>query len=128
MLGRKHVEAYMALAATRSISYTATEERILRERRPRGGKRRGDLIGIRRNDTAGRHERVFKWGIGGLIVGGFLLSPVFAFLMALLVEISIGLLKDGGVPTLLAVIAAGAIGGFLFRKPRMRSQDGADCT
>jgi hypothetical protein len=113
------------LVATRSISYTAKEEHILRARRPRGGKRRGDLIGRGRNDTAFRHERVFKWGIGGLIVGGFLLSPVFAFLMALSVEISIGLLKDGGVPTLLAVIAAGAIGGFLFRKLRMRSQDGA---
>jgi hypothetical protein len=38
------------------------------------------------------------------------------------VEILIGLLKDGGVPTLLALVAASAIGGFLFRKLRMRPQ------
>jgi hypothetical protein len=43
---------------------------------------------------------------------------MFAFLMALVVEILIGLLKDGGAPALLALVAAGAIGGFLFRKLR----------
>jgi hypothetical protein len=43
---------------------------------------------------------------------------MFAFLMALVVEILIGLLKDGGAPALLTLVAAGAIGGFLLRKLR----------
>jgi hypothetical protein len=54
-----------------------------------------------------------------------LLSPVFAFLMALVGEILIGLLKDGGALALLALVAAGAIGGFLFRKLRIRPQNNA---
>jgi UPF0716 family protein affecting phage T7 exclusion len=52
-----------------------------------------------------------------------LLSPVFAFLMALAVEILIGLVADGGALALLALVAAGAIGGFLLRELRMRQQD-----
>ena len=112
----------MATAIARSISYTAAEERILRQRGPRGEKRSADVIGIGWNDVDIRHERASKWGLGGLIACGILLSPVFAFLMVLVVEILIGLLKDGGVPTLLALVAASAVGGFLFRKLRMRPQ------
>jgi hypothetical protein len=112
----------MATAIARSISYTAPEERILRQRGPRGEKRSADVIGIGWNDVDIRHERASEWGVGGLIACGILLSPVFAFLMALVVEILIGLLKDGGVLTLLALVAASAIGGFLFRKLRMRPQ------
>lgn len=59
--------------------------------------------------------RASNWGLNGLIAGGILLSPVIGFLMALVVDILIGLLKDSGVPTLLALVVAGAIGGFLFR-------------
>jgi len=44
---------------------------------------------------------------------------MFAFLMALVVEILIGLLKDGGAPALLTLVAAGAIGGFVLRNLRM---------
>jgi hypothetical protein len=51
-----------------------------------------------------------------VIAAVVLLSPVFAFLMAIAIEILIGSLMEAGVPTLLAVVAAGAIGWLLFRK------------
>jgi hypothetical protein len=99
----------MAFVIAPSISYTAE-------------MRSADVIGM-------RHERAFKWALNGLIAGSILLSPVFAFLMALVVDIVIGFLNDGMVPALLVLLAAGAIGGFLFRTLRMRPQDsGPDCT
>jgi hypothetical protein len=55
-----------------------------------------------------------------MIAAGVLLSPVFAFLLALLVEISVGVLKDGGVPALLTLVSAGVIGRLLVRKRRAR--------
>jgi hypothetical protein len=60
-------------------------------------------------------QRASNWCLVGLIAGGVLLSPIFGFLMALVVDILIGLLNDGGVPALLALVVAGVIGGFLFR-------------
>ena len=93
----------MAFVIAPSISYTAE-------------MRSADVIGM-------RHERAFNWALNGLIAGGILLSPVFAFLMALVVDIVIGFLNDGMVPALLVLLAAGAIGGFLFRTLRMRPQD-----
>ena len=76
-----------------------------------------------------RHEQGSSWGPGGLIAAAVLLSPVWAFLMALVVDIVIGFLNDGKVPALLVLVAAGAIGGFLYRKLRMRPQDsGPDWT
>jgi len=45
-----------------------------------------------------------------------LLSPVFAFLVAIAFEIVIGSLMAAGVPALLAVVAGGAIGWSLFQK------------
>ena len=80
------------------------------------------MIGISWNDVDIRHQRASNSGLGGLVAGGILLSPMFAFLMALVVEILIGLLKDGGAPTLLTLVAADAIGGFLLRKLRMPPQ------
>jgi hypothetical protein len=94
----------MAFVIAPSISYTAEMWSA-------------DVIGI-------RHERASNWALAGLIAGGILLSPVLAFLMALVVDIAIGFLNDGGVPALLVLLAAGAIGGFLFRTLRMRPQDG----
>jgi hypothetical protein len=93
----------MAFVITSSISYTAE-------------MRSADVIGI-------RHERVSNWGLGGLIAAAVLLSPVLAFLMTLVVDVVIGFLNDGSVPAVLVLVAAGAIGGFLFRKLRMRPQD-----
>jgi hypothetical protein len=73
---------------------------------PRGEKRPAAVIGIGRNDVDMKHQRASSLGLGGLIAGGILLSPVFAFLMVLVAEILIGLLKDGGAPALLALVAA----------------------
>jgi hypothetical protein len=99
----------MAFVIAPSISYTAE-------------MRSADLIGM-------RYERAFNWGLGELIAAAVLLSPILAFLMALVVDIVIGFLNDGRVPALLVLVAAGAIGGFLIRKLRMRPQDsGPDCT
>jgi hypothetical protein len=81
-------------------------------------RRSADVIGM-------RYERVFNWGLDGLIAAAVLLSPVLAFLMALVVDIVIGFLNDGRMPALLVLIAAGSIGGFLFRTLRMRPQGSA---
>ena len=51
-----------------------------------------------------------------VIAAVVLLSPVFAFLMAIAFEIVIGSLMVAGVPALLAVVAGGAIGWSLFQK------------
>jgi hypothetical protein len=67
-----------------------------------------------------RLQRASNWGLRGLIAAAVLLSPVLAFLMVLVVDIVIGFLNDGRGPALLVLVAAGAIGGFLFRKLRMR--------
>ena len=99
-----------------SISYQAADERILGQRGPRAEERSGDLIAIGWHDVNVRCQWASNLGFGGLIAGSILLSSVFAFLMALAVEILIGLVSDGGALALLALVAAGAIGGFLFRK------------
>jgi len=58
------------------------------------------------------------------IAGGILLSPVFAFLFAVMVEILIGVLTQGGVPALLIVAAAIISGGSLFRRRWTRPRAG----
>jgi len=78
--------------------------------------RSGDVLGM-------RLQQASNWGLRGLIATSVLLSPVLAFLMALVVDIVIGLLNYGLVPALLVLVAAGAIGGFQFRKLRMRTQN-----
>jgi hypothetical protein len=55
-----------------------------------------------------------------IIAAVVLLSPVFAFLMAIAVETLIGSLMAVGVPAPLAVLIAGAIGWSLFHKPWIR--------
>jgi hypothetical protein len=55
-----------------------------------------------------------------IIAAGVLLSPVFAFLLAILVEIFVGVLKEGGVPALLILVSVGVIGWLLVRKRRVR--------
>ncbi len=59
-----------------------------------------------------------------IIAAGVLLSPVLAFLLALLVEIFVGVLKEGGVPALLTLVTVGVIGRLLLRTRRMRPRDG----
>jgi hypothetical protein len=55
------------------------------------------------------------WAIWSILVAT-LLSPVLAFLMAIVVEILIGALLDAGILPFLALVTAGAIGSPLFRK------------
>jgi len=55
-----------------------------------------------------------------IIAAVVLLSPVFAFLMAISVEILIGSLIAAGVPALLAVVVGGATGWSLFQKMWVR--------
>src|SRR3984893_12343733 len=84
----------MALVIAPSIPYTAK-------------LRAGDMMSM-------RHEQASNWGVVVLIAGGVLLSPIFGFLIALVVDILIGLLKDSGAPALLTLVVAGVIGGVLF--------------
>ena len=57
------------------------------------------------------------WAQLSIITAGVLLSPVFAFLMALVVAILLGLLMEVRVvPAPFALGIAGAIGWFLLRK------------
>jgi hypothetical protein len=67
-------------------------------------------------------DRVSNWA-WWTIAGGILLSPVFAFLLAVLVEILIGVLTQGGVPALL-LAAVVVSGGLLLRKHRARPRAG----
>jgi hypothetical protein len=53
-----------------------------------------------------------------------LLSPVFAFLLAVVVEILIGALTQGGVPALLVVAVAAMSGRLLLRMHRTRARAG----
>jgi xanthosine utilization system XapX-like protein len=64
------------------------------------------------------------WAQVSIITAGVLLSPVFAFLMALVVAILLGLLMEIRVPAPFALVIVGAIGWFLFRKlwPRHAGQ------
>jgi hypothetical protein len=55
-----------------------------------------------------------------LVVVGVLLSPVFAFLIAICVEIAICLVKEGGVPALLVIVGASVIGRMLFSRLCLR--------
>ena len=63
------------------------------------------------------------WAELSIIGAAVLLSPVLAFLMAIAVEIVIGVLVDAGAPALLALVVVGAISWFLFRKLRTRPQE-----
>jgi hypothetical protein len=55
-----------------------------------------------------------------LVAAAGLLSPVFAFLMAIAVECSIGVIRDLGARPLVALIVVAAIGRTLIRKARAR--------
>ena len=57
-----------------------------------------------------------SWAKFSVVAAVGLLSPVFAFLMAIAVEISIGAVKDAGELPLLALAVAVAIGCSLIRK------------
>jgi hypothetical protein len=58
------------------------------------------------------------------IAGGILLSPVFAFLLAIVVEILFGVLTQAGAPALLLAAAAIILGWLLLRKRWTRRRAG----
>jgi branched-subunit amino acid ABC-type transport system permease component len=55
-----------------------------------------------------------------LVVAGLLLSPVFAFLIAILVEIFIEVLKEGGLAAVITLVVGGLTGRLVLRRLRMR--------
>ena len=57
---------------------------------------------------------IWAWWV--VITGGVLLSPVLAFLGAVAIEIVVGVVKDGGVPSLVILVAAGVIARLVLRK------------
>ena len=65
------------------------------------------------------------WTKFSVVAAACLLSPVFAFAMAIAIEISIGAVKDTGGLPLLTLIVAGATGYSLLRKRRPRPRDRA---
>jgi hypothetical protein len=54
--------------------------------------------------------RLPAWTMWAVIVAGVLLSPVLAFLLAIAVEIMLGVLQDAGVLKFVALAAMGAVG------------------
>jgi Gpi18-like mannosyltransferase len=54
------------------------------------------------------------------IAGGTLLSPLFAFLLSLLVEALIGAVIQGGIPALILLASTVILGRLLFWKQQMR--------
>lgn len=59
-----------------------------------------------------------------VVAAGVLLSPVLGFLTAIWVEILVCMLKEGGVPALAAIVAAGAVGRVLYRRLWVRRREG----
>ena len=55
-----------------------------------------------------------------LVVAGLLLSPVFAFLIAILAEIFIEVLKEGGLAAFITLVVAGLAGRLVQRRLRTR--------
>ncbi len=56
------------------------------------------------------------------IAGAILLSPALAFLLAILIEIGVGAVKEGGLPALLMLVFAGIFSRLLFRRIWKRPQ------
>jgi hypothetical protein len=56
------------------------------------------------------------------IVAAAILSPVLAFLMAIAVDIVVGVLIDAGVLKSVALVSAGAVGWSLCRKVWVRAR------
>jgi hypothetical protein len=66
-----------------------------------------------------------SWTQSTIIAAVVLLSPVLAFIVGILVEILLGLMKEAGAPAALAIILAGVVVSMLVRKFRMRPGNSA---
>ena len=62
------------------------------------------------------------WAPLAIVTVAVVLGPVLAFLIAIAVEILIGLLVEAGAPVLPALVATGVVGWLLFRKLRRRPE------
>jgi hypothetical protein len=65
------------------------------------------------------------WAKFSVVAAAALISPVFVFLIAIAVEILIGVVEDAGALPLVAFIVAGAIGSSRLSKLRARPRGGA---
>src|SRR5215469_17304970 len=65
-------------------------------------------------------DRLPSWAVWSIIPATAALTPVFAFLMAVAAMMVLGVLKEVGMPILLALPAAGFSGFLLGRKSPVR--------
>jgi predicted membrane protein len=84
----------------------------------------GDILSLVFPTGGTRHMDGLPTWAWWVVVAGLLLSPIFAFLSALLVEIFIEVLKEGGLTALVTLMAAGLLGRLLLRKFWVRSKGG----
>src|SRR5215469_1296955 len=68
-------------------------------------------------------DRLPSWAVWSIIPATAALTPVFAFLMAVVAMMVLGVLKEIGMPILLALAAAGLSGFLLGRKSPVRQWD-----
>ncbi|HEX3413730.1 MAG TPA: hypothetical protein VHT00_18615 [Stellaceae bacterium] len=68
-------------------------------------------------------DRLSAWAWWTIAGGILLLSPLVAFLLAVLVEVLIGFLMQGGTPAIL-ILAASMFGGLAVRKRWRRPRAG----
>jgi hypothetical protein len=57
------------------------------------------------------------WAVWSMIPGAAVLTPVLAFLMAVVTAGILGVLREAGVPTVLALAATGISGCLLVHRP-----------
>jgi hypothetical protein len=62
------------------------------------------------------------WAVWSMIPGAAVLTPVLAFLMAVVTAAILGVLREAGVPTVLALAVTGISGCLLVHRPWVRSR------
>ena len=75
----------------------------------------------RQRSVSGAMRRLPEWTKCTIIAACVLLSPVLAFLLAIAVEIVIGILQDAGVLKFVALVAVGAVAWSWCRKLWVRA-------
>jgi len=68
-------------------------------------------------------DRLPSWAVWSIIPATAVLTPVLGFLMAVVAMMVLGVLKEIGMPILLALAAAGLSGFLLGRKSPVRQWD-----
>ena len=75
----------------------------------------------RQRSVSGAMRRLPEWTKLTIIAACVLLSPVLAFLLAIAVEVVIGILQDAGVLKFVALLAVGAVACSWCRKLWVRA-------